>query len=206
MAFAKWPHSGRAAIARRSPGQHQTASQARGPGAARTATLAHATGNYAFRVDADNVIDQQVRVKLEALHDSLRNASPIWEGEPPCEPDKTASREGEALCEPQFLPWRRGLIPARVSTAAVTHFAISGPSRATQGVGFKTAVSAVDDFGNVNPGIAVRSASAARTPRVARRTSPSAKTTTASTFDPPMACSIGWRACRVGACDRWRIR
>jgi hypothetical protein len=38
-----------------------------------------------------------------------------------------------------------------VSPGAVTHFAISGPSSVTQGVGFKITVSAVDDFGNVNP-------------------------------------------------------
>src|SRR5262249_16366090 len=39
-----------------------------------------------------------------------------------------------------------------VSAAAVTHFAISGPTMVTQGVGFKITVSAVDDFGNVNAG------------------------------------------------------
>jgi len=39
-----------------------------------------------------------------------------------------------------------------VSAAAVTHFAISGPTSVTQGVGFKITVSAVDDFGNVNAG------------------------------------------------------
>ena len=39
-----------------------------------------------------------------------------------------------------------------VSAAAVTHFAISGPTAVTQGVGFKITVSAVDDFGNVNAG------------------------------------------------------
>jgi hypothetical protein len=37
-----------------------------------------------------------------------------------------------------------------VTAAAVTHFAISGPTSVTQGVGFKITVSAVDDFGNVN--------------------------------------------------------
>jgi hypothetical protein len=39
-----------------------------------------------------------------------------------------------------------------VSPAAVTHFTITGPTSVTQGVGFKITVSAVDDFGNVNPG------------------------------------------------------
>ena len=39
-----------------------------------------------------------------------------------------------------------------VTAAAVTHFAISGPTSVTQGVGFKITVSAVDDFGNVNAG------------------------------------------------------
>jgi hypothetical protein len=39
-----------------------------------------------------------------------------------------------------------------VAPGAVTHFIISGPTDVTQGVGFKFTVSAVDDFGNVNPG------------------------------------------------------
>jgi hypothetical protein len=39
-----------------------------------------------------------------------------------------------------------------VTPAAVSHFLISGPAAVTQGVGFKVTVSAVDDFGNVNPG------------------------------------------------------
>ena len=39
-----------------------------------------------------------------------------------------------------------------VAPGAVTHFLISGPTSVTQGVGFKITVSAVDDFGNVNPG------------------------------------------------------
>jgi hypothetical protein len=39
-----------------------------------------------------------------------------------------------------------------ISAAAVSHFAISGPTSVTQGVGFKITVSAVDDFGNVNAG------------------------------------------------------
>ena len=39
-----------------------------------------------------------------------------------------------------------------VTAAAVSHFAISGPTTVTQGVGFKITVSAVDDFGNVNAG------------------------------------------------------
>lgn len=39
-----------------------------------------------------------------------------------------------------------------VTPAAVSHFLISGPTGVTQGVGFKVTVSAVDDFGNVNPG------------------------------------------------------
>jgi hypothetical protein len=39
-----------------------------------------------------------------------------------------------------------------VSAAAVSHFAISGPTSVTQGVGFKVTVSAEDAFGNVNAG------------------------------------------------------
>jgi hypothetical protein len=39
-----------------------------------------------------------------------------------------------------------------VAPGAVTHFLISGPTAVTQGVGFKITVTAVDDFGNVNPG------------------------------------------------------
>jgi hypothetical protein len=39
-----------------------------------------------------------------------------------------------------------------IAPGAVTHFLISGPATVTQGVGFKVTVSAVDDFGNVNPG------------------------------------------------------
>jgi hypothetical protein len=39
-----------------------------------------------------------------------------------------------------------------VTPGAVTHFAVSGPTSVTQGVGFKITVSAVDDFGNLNPG------------------------------------------------------
>src|SRR5262249_52395412 len=39
-----------------------------------------------------------------------------------------------------------------VSAAAVTQFAISGPSSVTKGVGFKITVSAEDAFGNVNAG------------------------------------------------------
>jgi hypothetical protein len=39
-----------------------------------------------------------------------------------------------------------------VAPGAVTHFVISGPTTVTQGVGFKITVSAVDAYGNVNPG------------------------------------------------------
>jgi hypothetical protein len=39
-----------------------------------------------------------------------------------------------------------------VAPGAVTHFIISGPTNVTQGVGFQFTVSAVDAFGNVNPG------------------------------------------------------
>ncbi len=39
-----------------------------------------------------------------------------------------------------------------VTPGAVTHFAIVAPASVTQGVGFKFTVSAVDAFGNVNPG------------------------------------------------------
>jgi trimeric autotransporter adhesin len=43
-------------------------------------------------------------------------------------------------------------VSVSVAPGAVTHFIISGPTTVTQGVGFKITVSAVDDFGNVNPG------------------------------------------------------
>src|SRR5262249_34117995 len=43
-------------------------------------------------------------------------------------------------------------VSVSVAPGAVTHFIISGPSSVTKGVGFKITVSAVDDFGNVNPG------------------------------------------------------
>src|SRR6202040_1799713 len=39
-----------------------------------------------------------------------------------------------------------------VTAAAVSQFAISGPTSVTQGVGFKITVSAEDAFGNVNAG------------------------------------------------------
>jgi hypothetical protein len=39
-----------------------------------------------------------------------------------------------------------------VSPAAASHLAIVAPATVTQGVGFSLTVSAVDDFGNVNPG------------------------------------------------------
>jgi hypothetical protein len=48
-----------------------------------------------------------------------------------------------------FIGAENGIV---VSAAAVTHFAISGPTPVTQGVGFKITVSALDDFGNVNAG------------------------------------------------------
>ncbi len=50
---------------------------------------------------------------------------------------------------PTLLSAEDGIV---VSPAAVSHFLISGPTAVTQGVGFKVTVSAVDDFGNVNPG------------------------------------------------------
>jgi glycosyltransferase involved in cell wall biosynthesis len=40
--------------------------------AARNAALARATGNYAFWLDADDVLDPPERVRLQALLDSLR--------------------------------------------------------------------------------------------------------------------------------------
>src|SRR5262249_55906463 len=43
-------------------------------------------------------------------------------------------------------------VSVSVAPGTVTHFIISGPTTVTQGVGFKITVSAVDDFGNVNPG------------------------------------------------------
>ena len=46
-------------------------------GAARNAALARATGDYAFWLDADDVIDPPEREKLEALLGRLRNGQPI---------------------------------------------------------------------------------------------------------------------------------
>ncbi|MGO9914668.1 MAG: glycosyltransferase [Isosphaeraceae bacterium] len=60
--------------------------------AARNAALARATGDYAFWLDADDVVDPPQRANLEALLDGLRNHARFREGEPPCEPGLNAAR------------------------------------------------------------------------------------------------------------------
>jgi glycosyltransferase involved in cell wall biosynthesis len=79
--------------------------------AARNAALARAKGDYAFWLDADDVIDPPEREKLQALLDSLR---PGWEGEPPCEPHLPATREGEPPCEPIANRRAKERMPARI--------------------------------------------------------------------------------------------
>src|SRR5208282_5293625 len=51
--------------------------------AARNAALAHATGDYAFWLDADDVIDPPQRARLKALLDGLPGPARSREGEPP---------------------------------------------------------------------------------------------------------------------------
>ncbi len=60
--------------------------------AARNAALARAMGDYAFWLDADDVIDPPQRAKLEALLDGLRGPARCREGEPPCEPGLNPAR------------------------------------------------------------------------------------------------------------------
>ncbi len=60
--------------------------------AARNAALARATGDYAFWLDADDVVDPPQRAKLEVLPEGLRNHARFREGEPPCEPGLSPAR------------------------------------------------------------------------------------------------------------------
>jgi len=60
--------------------------------AARNAALARATGDYAFWLDADDVIDPPQRARLKALLDGLPGPAGFREGEPPCEPRLNAAR------------------------------------------------------------------------------------------------------------------
>src|SRR6202023_2159147 len=54
--------------------------------AARNAALGHATGDYAFWLDADDVLDPPEREKLRALLDGLDGPEGPREGEAPAEP------------------------------------------------------------------------------------------------------------------------
>jgi len=64
---------------------------------------------------------------------------------------KTAGTQSISIAD-TALPSVNSSVSVSVAPGAVTHFIISGPTAVTQGVGFKISVSAVDDFGNVNPG------------------------------------------------------
>ncbi len=60
--------------------------------AARNAALSHATGDYAFWLDADDVVEPFERERLRALLDTLGGSVHPREGEPPCEPNSGAAR------------------------------------------------------------------------------------------------------------------
>jgi hypothetical protein len=64
---------------------------------------------------------------------------------------KTAGTQSISVADTAH-PSVNSSVSVSVAPGAVTHFVISGPTTVTQGVGFKITVSAVDDFGNVNPG------------------------------------------------------
>jgi hypothetical protein len=64
---------------------------------------------------------------------------------------KTAGTQSLTVADTAH-PSVTGSLSVAVAPGAVTHFVISGPSGVTRGVGFKITVSAVDAFGNVNPG------------------------------------------------------
>jgi GT2 family glycosyltransferase len=57
--------------------------------AARNAALSHASGDYAFWLDADDVVDPPERMKLQALLDRVRGKAGSWKGEPPAAPGAT---------------------------------------------------------------------------------------------------------------------
>ena len=60
--------------------------------AARNAALARAIGDYAFWLDADDVVEPPERETLRALLDGLGGSVHPGEGEPPCEPNSGAAR------------------------------------------------------------------------------------------------------------------
>jgi hypothetical protein len=64
---------------------------------------------------------------------------------------KTAGTQSISIADTAH-PSVNSSVSVSVAPGVVTHFIISGPSSVTKGVGFKITVSAVDDFGNVNPG------------------------------------------------------
>jgi hypothetical protein len=64
---------------------------------------------------------------------------------------KTAGTQSVSVADTAH-PSVTNSLSVSVAPGAVTHFVISGPTSVTKGVGFKITVSAVDDFGNVNPG------------------------------------------------------
>jgi hypothetical protein len=64
---------------------------------------------------------------------------------------KTAGAQSISVADTTYSSVTTSL-SVSVAPGAVTHFIITGPTTVTQGVGFKVTVSAVDDFGNVNPG------------------------------------------------------
>ncbi|MGO9921070.1 MAG: glycosyltransferase [Isosphaeraceae bacterium] len=60
--------------------------------AARNSALARATGDYAFWLDADDVIDPPQRAKLEAILEGLPGPARFRVGEPLCEPGLNVAR------------------------------------------------------------------------------------------------------------------
>ena len=60
--------------------------------AARNVALSHATGDYAFWLDADDVVDPPEREKLRALLDGLVCPNSLREGEAPSEPHLAPAR------------------------------------------------------------------------------------------------------------------
>jgi GT2 family glycosyltransferase len=79
--------------------------------AARNEALAHATGDYAFWLDADDVVDPPEREKLIALLGSLqghasREGEATREGEAPTEPPRPATLRAAGTDGPQVHPAR----------------------------------------------------------------------------------------------------
>jgi hypothetical protein len=64
---------------------------------------------------------------------------------------KTAGTQSISLADTAHRS-ATGSLSVSVTPGAVDHFAISGPTSVTQGVGFKITVTAEDAFGNVVPG------------------------------------------------------